>query len=88
MIQTQMRSKMPRSTMAEPFLKLNIAHTRQRIATLPSADKRKDGDASESRQLEADERYLASGCAPFQIRELHTCAEGTTVGYIMPPGAK
>jgi hypothetical protein len=72
--------------------KINIARTRQRIAihkTVSATVERKGGDASEyRRQLEADERYLASGCAPPQAQEPRTRAEGTAVGYIMPPGAK
>jgi hypothetical protein len=72
--------------------KLNIARTRQRIAihkTVIATVERKGGDASEyRRQLEADERYLASGCAPPQAPAPNTLTEGTAVGYILPPGAK
>jgi hypothetical protein len=71
--------------------KINIARTRERIPihkTVIATVERKGGDASEyGRQLEA-ERYLASGCAPPKAPEAHTRAEGTAVGYIMPPSAK
>jgi hypothetical protein len=69
-----------------------IRHTKQRIAiskTVIATVERKGGDASEyRRQLDADERFLASGCAPPQTSAAHTRSDGTAVGYIMPPGAK
>jgi hypothetical protein len=75
-----------------PAAKLNIARTRERIAiqkTVIATIERKGGDASEyRRQLEVDERYLASGCAPPQPPETHTRTGGSAAAYIMPPGAK
>jgi hypothetical protein len=72
--------------------KLNTARTKQRIAihkTVIATVERKGGDASGyRRQFEADERYLASGCAPPNAPEPHTRTGGTAVGYIIPPGAK
>jgi hypothetical protein len=69
-----------------------IRQTEQRIAvhkTVIATIERKGGDASEyRRQFEADERYLASGCAPPQAPEAHTRTEGGAAGYIMPPGSR
>ena len=69
-----------------------IRQTEQRIAisrAVIATVERKGGDAAEyRRQLEADERFLASGCAPPEAPEAYARQEGTSVGYIMPPGSK
>jgi hypothetical protein len=61
-----------------------IRQKKQRIAvhkTVIATIERKCGDASQyRRQLEADERYLASGCAPPKAPETHTRVEGSAVG--------
>jgi hypothetical protein len=72
--------------------KLNIALTEQRIALLRNliatlASKGKDV-SEHRRMLAAEERYVASGCAPPETPELSASTTGTTAGYIMPPGAK
>jgi hypothetical protein len=69
-----------------------IRRTQQHIAilnTVITTKLRKGGDASEEiARLAAEERYLASGCAPPREPEPHTRTEGTAVGYIPPPSAK
>jgi hypothetical protein len=71
-----------------------ISYTEQRVALLRNLIEKlsaRGRDVSEHRRmLQAEERYLASGCAPPPDR-LEPAARRTTgisVGYIMPPGAK
>jgi hypothetical protein len=72
--------------------KLNIARTEQRIAILRNlivVAERKGRDTSEHRRmLEAEERYLVSGCPPPQSSKPLADGSGTTSGWIMPPGQK
>jgi hypothetical protein len=68
-----------------------IAATKQRITihrTVIATIVRRGGDASRYKaELAAEERFLANECAPPGPPETPSSAEGTAVGYIMPPGA-
>jgi hypothetical protein len=72
--------------------KLNIARTKERIAILRNLIgtlKPKGAGVSEHRRmLAAEERYLASGCAPPQARKPLARTGGTASGWIIPPGSK
>lgn len=70
---------------------LNIARTERRIAILCNLIEKlgaKGKAVSEHRRmLAAEERCLASGCAPPETPEAAASTTGTAVGYITPPSA-